>query len=86
MPEVELLEIFGSDLTVVNAARVSMGKESTAMTPGDAKLIKYLATHKHVSPFFHPQIRFRFKMPIEYLSVYYSQFLIQKCPIDPPKN
>ena len=34
------------------------------MTPGDAKLIKYLATHKHVSPFFHPQIRFRLKMPI----------------------
>ena len=34
------------------------------MTPGDAKLIKYLATHKHVSPFFHPQLRFRFKMPI----------------------
>jgi thymidylate synthase (FAD) len=55
MPEVELLEVFGSDLTVVNAARVSMGKESTVMTPGDAKLIKYLATHKHVSPFFHPQ-------------------------------
>ena len=61
---IELLEVFGSDLTVVNAARVSMGKESTAMTPGDAKLIKYLATHKHVSPFFHPQIRFRLKMPI----------------------
>jgi thymidylate synthase (FAD) len=64
MPEVELLEVFGSDLTVVNAARVSMGKESTVMTPGDAKLIKYLATHKHVSPFFHPQIRFRLKMSI----------------------
>jgi thymidylate synthase (FAD) len=64
MPEVELLEVFGSDLTVVNAARVSMGKESFAMTPGDAKLIKYLATHKHVSPFFHPQIRVRLRMPI----------------------
>jgi len=64
MPEVELLEVFGSDLTVVNAARVSMGKESTVMTPGDAKLIKYLATHKHVSPFFHPQIRLRLRMPI----------------------
>jgi thymidylate synthase (FAD) len=64
MSDVQLLEIFGSDLTVVNAARVSMGKESTEMTAGDAKLIKYLATHKHVSPFFHPQIRFRFKMPI----------------------
>jgi thymidylate synthase (FAD) len=61
---VELLETFGSDLTVVNAARVSFAKESTAMTPGDVKLITYLAKHQHTSPFFHPQIRLRLKMPI----------------------
>jgi thymidylate synthase (FAD) len=61
---VQLLETFGDDLTVVNAARVSFDKESHAMTPGDAKLIKYLATHEHTSPFFHPQIRFRIRMPI----------------------
>jgi thymidylate synthase (FAD) len=61
---VELLEVFGSDLTVVNAARVSFDKESTEMTMGDEKLIAYLAKHNHNSPFFHPQIRFRFKMPI----------------------
>ena len=34
------------------------------MTPGDEKLIKYLAKHHHTSPFFHPQIRLRLKMPI----------------------
>lgn len=61
---VELLEVMGSDLTVVNAARVSFSKESAAITPADQKLITYLATHHHESPFFHPQIRLRIKMPI----------------------
>lgn len=63
-PQVELLETFGNDLTVVNAARVSLGKQVTEFTEKDAKLIKYLADHDHVSPFFHPQARFRMKMPI----------------------
>jgi thymidylate synthase (FAD) len=61
---VELLDVFGDDLTVVNAARVSFDKESTALNSADEKLIRYLATHEHVSPFFHPQLRFRMKMPI----------------------
>jgi thymidylate synthase (FAD) len=61
---VEILGVFGNDLTVVNAARVSFAKESTVMTPGDEKLIRYLANHQHTSPFFHPQIRLRLKMPI----------------------
>jgi thymidylate synthase (FAD) len=61
---VELLGVFGDDLTVVNAARVSYNKEVTVMDPKDAKLIKYLADHNHVTPFFHPQIRLRLKMPI----------------------
>ena len=61
---VELLETFGDDLTVVNAARVSFDKVSTELTEGDKKLIHYLAKHDHVSPFFHPQVRFRLKMPI----------------------
>jgi len=61
---VELLDTFGDDLTVVNAARVSYNKETTEMTPKDAKLIKYLAEHNHVTPFFHPQVRMRLKMPI----------------------
>jgi thymidylate synthase (FAD) len=62
--QVELLDTFGDDLTVVNAARVSFAKESLEMTPRDEKLIKYLADHHHVTPFFHPQARFRIKMPI----------------------
>lgn len=61
---VELLDTFGSDLTVVNAARVSFNKTADELTDRDAKLIKYLADHKHVTPFFHPQAQFRLKMPI----------------------
>jgi len=63
-PLVQLLEVFGSDLTVVNAARVSFSKEAKQMDEKDVKLLRYLAKHNHVSPFFHPQIRFRIKMPI----------------------
>jgi len=61
---VECLEKFGDDLSVVNAARVSFDKISYEVTEGDKKLINYLAKHDHVSPFFHPQARFRLKMPI----------------------
>ena len=62
--DIQLLNVMGDDLMVVNAARVSFNKESKLMTAGDAKLIKYLADHNHVTPFFHPQLQFRIKMPI----------------------
>lgn len=68
---VELVDTFGDDLTVVNAARVSFEKESLELTEGDKKLIRYLAKHNHVSPFFHPQIRLRVKMPIFVLREYF---------------
>ena len=61
---VEILDTVGDDLTVVNAARVSFAKEATEFKEGDHKLIQYLAKHQHTSPFFHPQIRLRIKMPI----------------------
>ena len=61
---VEILEVMGNDLTVVNAARVSFSKTSTTLVDADFKLIKYLARNQHISPFFHPQIRMRLKMPI----------------------
>lgn len=61
---VEIMETFGDDLTVVNAARVSFDKTSTELTEADQKLIRYLAKHNHISPFFHPQVRFRIKMPL----------------------
>jgi thymidylate synthase (FAD) len=62
--KVEILNVMGDDLMVVNAARVSFAKESTNFTQQDGKLINYLAKHNHTSPFFHPQIQFRIKMPI----------------------
>ena len=61
---IEVLDIFGSDLTVVNAARVSFAKESKEFSEQDGKLVRYLAKHHHISPFFHPQIHLRIKMPI----------------------
>jgi len=64
MSSVELLECMGNDLMVVNAARVSFAKESSEFSQQDGKLISYLAKHHHTSPFFHPQIQFRIKMPI----------------------
>ena len=70
---VECLETFGNDLTVVNAARVSFDKESLEFTEADKKLVTYLAKHDHVSPFFHPQIRFRIKMPIFVAREWYRQ-------------
>ena len=71
--KIEVLEVFGSDLTVVNAARVSFAKESTEFTGKDAGLIRYLATHHHESPFFHPQIRLRIKMPLFVAREWYRQ-------------
>jgi thymidylate synthase (FAD) len=61
---IELLGTFGDDLTVVNAARVSFAKESKELVEADKKLIRYLAKHQHITPFFHPQVRFRIKLPI----------------------
>lgn len=64
MIEVELLDFMGSDLAVVNAARVSFNKESEEFEDRDARLLNYLASHKHFSPFCHPQISLRCKAPI----------------------
>lgn len=62
--EVTLLGSYGDDLNVTNAARVSFNKVTTSMTDKDAKLIKYLADHKHHSPFNHSFLSFRIKAPI----------------------
>lgn len=74
---VELIDHSGSDLSVVNAARVSFHKESDwevksghrasdkgILKQADAKLIKYLADHNHKSPFNHCFLSFRVKAPI----------------------
>jgi thymidylate synthase (FAD) len=61
---VELINYFGDDLMVVNAARVSYGKTKDFIDEKDIKLIKYLVDHKHVAPFRHPQLQFRIECPI----------------------
>jgi len=74
--QVKLMDRMGTDLTVVNAARVSFAKESEwetipeggqiegLLSLGDEKLIKYLAKHKHWSPFGHCSLQFHIKAPI----------------------
>jgi thymidylate synthase (FAD) len=71
-------DVMGNDLTVVNAARVSFGKESKALgwygpdarplipvlNQPDINLINYLAKHKHMSPFGHAFASFHVKAPI----------------------
>ena len=82
--EVTLIDCMGSDLSVVNAARVSFGKKSEwanqtdvdenyygpdsyvqpRLSERDTKLIRYLAKHKHLSPFGHAFASFHVKAPI----------------------
>jgi len=61
---IELIRVSGSDLDIVNAARVSYGKVSTEVSDRDKKLINYLMAHGHTSPFEHNQLSFRIKAPI----------------------
>ncbi len=60
----KLINFMGDDLAVVNAARVSFDKESKEFSDSDRGLIKYLAKHKHWSPFAHVTLTFRVKAPI----------------------
>lgn len=62
--KVELLNHMGSDLDVVNAARVSFAKEATEFNPSDEKLIRYLASHDHWTPFAHTALQFRVAAPV----------------------
>jgi thymidylate synthase (FAD) len=62
--KVHLLDHMGSDLSVVNAARVSFGKTSKKLNRKDKALIKYLAEHEHWSPFAHCFLSFRIAAPI----------------------
>ena len=61
---VELVQHMGNDLTVVNSARVSFGKEKTEMDERDAKLIRYLIQHRHTSTLEHNIVTYRFVVPL----------------------
>ena len=62
--EVTLVDKMGTDLSVVNAARVSYAKTKEVFDDKDEKLIKYLAEHEHWSPFAHASLQFRIKAPV----------------------
>ena len=60
---IEVVDSLGNDLTVVNSARVSFGKRKKYWDKSDARLVRYLAKHKHYSPFRHLQVQFHIKAP-----------------------
>jgi len=75
--KVTLIDSMGTDLSIVNAARVSFGKTSEFVNQADwfwgdqgilkdqdSRLLKYLAKHKHMSPFGHVFLSFHIKAPI----------------------
>ena len=74
MIEATYIDHMGSDLSVVNAARVSFGKKAdwkhpsigqeSGLSDRDTKLVYYLAKHKHMSPFGHAFATFHVKAPV----------------------
>ena len=61
---VDYVEHMGSDLTIVNAARVSFGKHKDVLDEKDERLIKYLIKHRHTSTLEHNVVTFRFIVPL----------------------
>lgn len=61
---VTLVRASGSDIDILNAARVSYGKVTTQVTERDIKLLRFLIKHLHTSPFEHNQLSFRIKAPL----------------------
>ena len=61
---VRLVDSMGSDLSIVNAARVSYDKEVTELSDRDSKLINFLIREKHTSPFRHAAMTFEVYAPL----------------------
>ena len=61
---VDYIDHMGTDLTVVNSARVSFNKSKDVFDEQDEKLIRYLAKHDHWSPFAHTSIQLKVAAPI----------------------
>lgn len=59
-----LHDVMGSDLTIVNAARVSYNKSKEELDLKDEKLIRFLAKHDHTSPFRHATLQFEVYAPL----------------------
>ena len=61
---VSLVDHMGTDLTIVNSARVSFGNQKTELNDKDRRLIKFLVKHKHTSTFEHNVVTFKFVVPL----------------------
>ena len=61
---VSLVDHMGTDLTIVNSARVSFGKQKEELDEKDKRLVNYLVKHKHTSTFEHNVATFRFVVPL----------------------
>ncbi len=61
---VSLITHMGTDLTIVNSARVSFGNTKTELDDKDRRLIKFLVKHKHTSTFEHNVATFKFVVPL----------------------
>lgn len=62
--KVEYLSHNGTDLTIVNSARVSFGVEKEELDARDKRLIKYLIKHRHTSTLEHNNLTLRFTVPL----------------------
>ena len=62
--KVQYIDHMGSDLTIVNSARVSFGVEKEELDDRDKKLVNYLVKHRHTSTFEHNVVTFKFVVPI----------------------
>ena len=62
--KVDYVSHMGSDLTVVNSARVSFGNEKRELDKRDRKLIRYLVNHKHTSTLEHCVVTYKFTVPL----------------------
>ena len=84
---IKLLDTFGDELTIVNAARVSFGVEKFELSKKDIGLIRYLYRNKHFSPFRHLMFRFHIKAPEVVMRQLYKHVVgIEATAADPTKD
>ena len=61
---VQYISHMGDDITVVNAARVSFGRQKHTLDARDRKLIRYLIAHRHTSTLEHCVVTYKFVVPL----------------------
>ena len=81
---IEVLDSLGNDLTVANSARVSFGKRKKTYDKSDERLVRYLAKHKHFSPFRHLVVQFHIKAPEFVMRQWYKHVVGNETPSSYP--